>query len=241
MTLDFGTINIGGSSSNAGQIPDGKTIKVKSDGTADFTTLTDAINSLYGRVCSGTVNIEIDGAITDTAGIAINSDKNYNVPVLRIKGVNSATITYNSTSAPYLDVTNARVIISDISFVNSAGAPSKLYTAIKCTRGSIVTLSKVSISGGFIIARQLGQIEILNNLTITNNTVAIYAQVGGFIVSDQNGTITSDCSWLFQAWQGGYIAIPDGKGLSFTGSNKSLVPNGTVNSDGFTRYPSAWD
>ena len=239
--LDYATSGHTGFMPSSDFVADGTTYTIKADGTADYTTLTDAINDLYGKWCTGTVNIEIDGAINDNAGIAINSDKNYNIPVLRIKGINSASITYNSTSAPYLDVTNARVIISDLSFINSAGDSSKLYTALKCTRGSMLTLSKVSISGGFIIARQLGQIEILNNLTINNNVVAIYAQVGGFIVSDQNGTITSNCSWLMQGWQGGYIAIPDGKGLSFTGSNLSLTPNGTADTNGFTRYPTAWD
>ena len=239
--LDYATAGHTGFMPSADFIADGTTYTVKADGTADYTTLTDAVNDLYSKWCNGTVNIEIDGSITDTAGIAVNSDKNYNIPVLRISGKNSATITYNSTSTPFFEIHNARVIISDVSFVNSAGESSKLYTALKAWRGSILTLSNVSISGGFIIARQLGQIEILGNLTINNNLVAIYAQVGGFIVSDATGTITSNCSWLLQGWQGGYIAIPDGKSLSFTGSNLSLTPNGTADSNGYTRYPSAWD
>ena len=222
-------------------IPNGTVINIKADGSKDFTTLTSAINYLYGKWSNGTVYLKIDGAINDTAGIVINTENNYNIPVLVITGINSPSITYSSTNAPFLEVYNARVIIQNISIINSSGSSSSLYMGISSIRGSIITFSNVSMSGGFIIARQLGQIEILGNLTINNNIVAIYAQVGGSVSSDTEGTITSNCQWLMQSWQGGYIAIPDGKGLVFTGVEKSLVPNGTVNTNGYTRYPAAWD
>lgn len=74
-------------------LPDGYTINVATDGSGDFTSLQDALNSLNNKVCVGTVTINIGaGTYNITSQLVIT---NNHIPCLNIVGANYTTTILN--------------------------------------------------------------------------------------------------------------------------------------------------
>ena len=218
-------------------LPSGTTITVKANGTEDFTQLSDALESLVGKWSNGVVTIVIDGATTDSQLIDVDR---LDIPLLEIKGINSGSITVAFSTGTYLTIKNQKMVIHDISLTNTSISASQLYAGIVAMYGSSVRITDCTFTGCHICAQASGSMDLNGAITINTTLVAIYAKVGGHLTYTA-GALKSNCTWLLQAYIGSWICINEGVTLNFTGSRKSLVPNGTVNNNGYTRYPAAWD
>lgn len=111
-------------------IPKDTVITVKTDGTGDFTTLSDAINYLNGKWSNGSVTIKLGvGNFVENQSIALNA-ANYSIPCLNIFG--------NSSTNTIIDFSNA---VTD---------------GIQVWNGQYVNLRKIQIKGSGITNEKAG-------------------------------------------------------------------------------------
>lgn len=204
MTLDFGTINIGGTSSGGG-MPNGKTIHVEADGSGDFSTVAAAINSLQGKSGNGKVIIEIgSGEFTETETVTVDGDLCFfslveikgqgttstTLKEFRINGRNKANIKLHGIKAVggtvtrFSDISNSNLTIFDVD-INS-------YSLGICSY----------VGGNILLAKDTGSIAV------TGTTTAFLVEGGGNMYSQYAVPISlTNCTTGFKTTYGGQMRM----------------------------------
>lgn len=116
MAFNFNTMIGGGGTANLkNYIAGGTTITVKSDGTGDFTSLKDAVNSLTGKFSDGKVTISIGAGTFDITETVVIDGGNFNFAELEISGAGKEnTIIQNTSATQYvsiISITNSGALI----------------------------------------------------------------------------------------------------------------------------------
>lgn len=239
MTLSFSDLNfnvstgISGGGEDANFLPAGTVINVKADGTGDFATLKDAVDSLQGKWSNGVIKIQLDSGVhilNDT--IAFNGSEN-GIPLLIISGNGAENTILQSglTGTGYLLRVrfNANVHMEDLKVAHPSGTSSTDYRGFEigeCARLSLyrtITFDGISrcchnyANGVVIIA---GTVNVLNSKIAFNVS-------GGILTSASNQILNlTNVGTAFNISNGGQM---HGYGLNVNKTNVTKVSNMSVN------------
>lgn len=216
MTLGFSDntfdISKGIETGSDGYLPSGTTYTLKSDGSGDFTSLSDAIAFLNNKWSDGTITLSIpaDETIYETNTVTINSANsvNMNIPCLKIEGGNDSTS-----------------IIENTQVLTSQGSYMYIY-GMKDIRFKNLTFKKDTYQTG--TTRMLGvRAEANSNVTIDtcnfeNLTNALIANDGGSLHLKGSITMTNS-EWNGLALQN--CGRADGANVSLTFSSIRTAMN----------------
>lgn len=194
MSIQFaGGINIGGTSSGGanieGYIPTNTTYTVKTDGTGDFSLLSEAIDFLADKWSTGTINIEM-GAGTFIENERINIDeKLIGIPVLKITGAGQAnTIIQNTSTAAAIRFGDYKndCTFSDMTIENTNATPPFAVFQLNRAYGKIKNIKLVNASYVLFVGGALSQLTIQGTSEFDNATnSAIGVQQNSVVVADQ--------------------------------------------------------
>ena len=189
-----------------GFLPDGTVINVKTDGSGDFTKLSDAVNYLTGKWSNGTVTIQLgDGTFNETSPLTINCD--FNIPYLIIKGngTSETTVQWNFTnSSGTLNIKNIpNLVFQSLTFQNATVPTGSIhFWGLLVERSFVVfdTVTTVNLSNA--IGALEGARVMLKGIVTCNNAGngssgmaygdAICAQQGGELFSAYGVVINID-------------------------------------------------
>ena len=206
--------------SNANFLPDGYTINLKADGTGDFETIQDAIDSLNGKVCPGTVSIELAaGTYSISNSVTVDTTK-FNISVLSIVGNGiDSTIISKSIVGSLFYITNTRTTVS-ISALTLQGPGYTTYSSMAC----------IQITNAYAKLQNIKVANSSDNLVAcTQNSRIVLQGTLYFEYSYSRGIYVTDSSILSQ--QGAVVANVNTMG-TFAGIVRSSIislPNITVN------------
>lgn len=192
-----------GGASEKVHLASGTTFNVKSNGTADFSKLSDAITYINDKWSEGIVTINLDeDNFTETGAIWISS----NINRLNIigKGADKTIITNTSTDPRFIAIGNSktRITFKDFQLVRSLGDKTTDYRGI-----SIEGLAE----------------SIVNNVTFVGCNDAIGATSGTFFLQ---GTINiSNCNYGIRPVAGGAVYGIYGAKFNFNDVNNAYVVN----------------
>ena len=195
-------------------IPSGTTIAVKTDGTGDYTKLSDALSYITHKWSNGNVTINLgSGTFTETSAITLPE---FNIPKLTISGVSiDSTIVQGVgvSAGGFITSTynNSEVIIQNICFKNTDTSISG--SAICAYNGgnfTVVNCKSVDFRRGIVLTQQDGSFCCRGTLTIENTTAtnmqgAIWCNAGNIYFP--NGTIVKakNISYGFTIGAGGFV------------------------------------
>ena len=220
-------------------LPDGTIITVKSDGTGDYTKLSDAVNSLTGKWSDGQIYIDVYGTIVENSTINIYG-RSFNFSYLWIRaGESNAKVQFTNTGTGINIGHNARVHILSLNFENTNGTTSNNYHLISAGNFSDAVINGCTLTGGNVIV-SVGDLILVGNIVINNTRYAVQADTNGRVSYTVSGTLTSNANTLLYVHLGGYISIIDTVSKNFTGSTISNGTRGTYNANGYVVYPSTW-
>lgn len=204
MTLDFTDVNFDVSKgvTNGGEdanfLPADTIIKVELDGSGDFTKLSDALNYLTGKWSNGKVIIQLGAGTFTESSEYILYGKNFNIPAIEVigNGVNSTIVNYTTESeVVILTVSNvSNIYIHDIKFTHTGGSTSTKYWGIRNTEHTNASYSDCAFDGlaSALISVNSAITNVYGNMTFTNARVALAAQYGGTITSQEMALNISD-------------------------------------------------
>lgn len=216
-------------------IPSGTVINVKTDGTGDFTKLSDAVNYLTGKWSNGQITIKSgSGTFTESGMVTIEGNL-FNIPKLIIKG-NGRTDT----------------------IINRTGIAN--WTAGINIKGAIVQIEDLTVtvdnpSAGFCIFSNAGSFTSIKNVNVTGGTTgyhtnsifsfrdtSIYATGVTKCIQAQNGQVEmwnttcvfANATTAITAIDGSTIRISGNSTKNFTNVNNTFNVNAnTLSSNGF--------
>ena len=125
----------------SGYIPSGTVISVKTDGTGDFTTLSDAVSSLVGKWSNGTVTISLgNGTFTESSGITLNGSY-FSIPLIVITGQGKAntTVSYTGSTSNFIDIYRCSVDVSQMAIARASAVSSGFGTAARCKKRLVIS------------------------------------------------------------------------------------------------------
>ena len=120
--LDYASSGHTGFMSSANYIPGGTVINIKADGSGDYATIKDAVDSLYHKWSDGEVQIKLDeGTFTLDSQITFNGS-NCNIPVIKLQGEGKTKTTIQNSVNNSIDVTNnIYVMFQNFAYVSTYG------------------------------------------------------------------------------------------------------------------------
>lgn len=200
MSIQFpNSINIGGTSSGGanieGYIPTNTTYTVKTDGTGDFSKLSEAISFLSNKWSTGTVNISIAAGTYSESGTIVIGSSLIGIPRLNITGAGVSNTTIQNTSAgqailfsQYRNICN----LEDLTIENTnSNTP---FAVVQCDFANATIKNVKTIKGQYSIFAGGGYSELIMKGTITiqnSSTCAIGVQQQSSVLADQT-TLTID-------------------------------------------------
>lgn len=226
--------------SDANFLPDGYTINLKADGTGDFATIQDAINSLNGKVCSGTVSIELEAGTYNISTPIIIGNVNgvlpYNIANIRVLGnTMSDTIincTDTTTNTACLLVRNGFVLIENLTLKNDTRTTTnQVLTVTNQGRAYLRTVKLQNGEFGLNAQRTSETVE-LYNCTIDNTSFAIYAGEGGRANIDNSILTITNAIYALRVWSSGQINIGYAKKNFTNVTNETNQTIGNITADG---------
>ena len=170
-------------------IPDGTVIHVKADGTGDYATIKEAVDSLEGKWSNGIVTIQLDAGthyINNRVNIRL-AQSNFKEIVIAGAGASSTIIesqlgTGNNPPIYCSEVGTVR--LKDFTLKHSSGTQSTDYRGICAERMSILFVSGLSFIGANLALRALNGATIFASGTFnfTGLNVAIDTNGGAKMV-----------------------------------------------------------
>lgn len=217
-------------------IPSGTVIKVETDGSGDFTSIEDAVNSLNGKWSSGAVTIQLgEGTFNVSSVINIHGDL-FNIPKLTIRGSGTTNTIILADNVPafsgVFEVRRAFAVITALTIKRTASASDSIGVAVFSFGKTLV--SDVNIENMMFPLRALnnGEMEIGGNVSLKTSTYAI--ESGGGCIHSYYATINvNSATTAFRVFDGGTIKDV-GSSITYTSvTNKTNQTVGTATNNGW--------
>ena len=223
-------------------IPKGTIISVKTDGSGNFTKLSDAINYLSNKWSNGAVVIQLGtGTFNETEEITINGRESleYNIPWIIVKGngASNTIVQWNyTTSLNTIYCNHCSMTFENLTFKNATYSSSISYWGFQARSLSNIIIDTCNFENlsNTISASEGSKVTLRGTINITNSrTVAVRGMYTGEINSFNGVTINmSSCATGLQVSQGSIIRL-SAPTLSFNSvTTKCNVTPNTITSDG---------
>jgi len=215
-----------------GFLPKGTVISIKTDGTGDFTKLSDAISYLTGKWSNGNVNISLgSGTFTETALIEINAT-NFSIPLLIIQGQGIDTTTLNFNYNSYVEclqiIRGARVSLINLTIQRQDGTKDTDLRGAMAHECSTLYINTVKFNGcNFALASNgSSNVMIINNLSVYGANIGVHAQAAGRVGGNWAASTTfNNVGTAFNVTGGGFIGIP---AVTYTATNVTNKTSQTI-------------
>lgn len=222
-------------------LPDGYTINVATDGSGDFTSIQDALNSLNGKVCAGTVNINVSaGTYNITSQLVIT---NNHIPCLNIVGADYATTILNFsnisawTGAIQFNNSRSNTVLDKITIQN-AGTTSNNSQGVRldnsyCKFG-VINLKNWSIGADATNGSELIIGDNSGNFYAENCTKCLQSESAGSIKSTYSVRFTfSNATTALNVATGGMIILSTTKKTFTNVTNEASQTLNTMVATGY--------
>lgn len=153
MAFNFNTMIGGGGTANLkNYIAGGTVITVKADGTGDFTSLKDAVDSLTGKFSDGKITISIGAGTFNITETVVIDGGNFNFAELEISGAGKEnTIIQNTSATQYQQIilvqnTSTLVVIKNLT---TKGASSSSGVGIASLVSCNINIIDVEVDNCF--------------------------------------------------------------------------------------------
>ena len=219
-------------------LPKGTTINVKLDGTGDFTSLADAIDSLEGKWSDGNVVIQLgSGTFEVTSSLSISPFK-CNIPIIDIVGVSTTdTIIDNKISVQwnsFLSISNNGLVrLRNLKITGKSSKSTGGYIGISVSKTGTCELAGVITDGvdRIIETSSGGRALITGTNSFLNCHDAFFTKTGTIALNSTTSSFTN-VETAFYVEGGGIIQKFEGT-LSYSSvTNKTNVTANTVTSNG---------
>lgn len=174
-------------------LPAGTIITVETDGSGDFTELSDAVNYLTGKYSNGEVKIELgEGTFNESQWIKMNGT-DFNIPYISIigKGTSNTIIEWDyseTTSTIFSTFSVSHLYLSEISFKNKVYSESVNYWGFQAWKQSNVEIHNCNFENlsNSITSNTGSNVSLSGTINIKNTrSHAIQAQFTGKITSGE--------------------------------------------------------
>lgn len=178
-------------------IPADSVIEVNPDGTADFETLADAINFLYGKYSNGTVSIHLSEGTHEVHNQLYIYGELFNIPMLKIvgEGIDSTILENNDSYTNNEDgigVMDAKVLFSNFTYIRPQGNKTSGRGLHSYRIGSKIYVQDVKVVGcACALWVSEGDGEVIDSIIADKCDNGICATTGGRITTTWNASITA--------------------------------------------------
>lgn len=244
MTLGFSDVNFDvskgvetGTDNNF--IPANTVYHIEADGSGDFATIKDAIDSLNGKLSNDAVTIELGAGTFDISSTLTIDGSKFHIPQLILKGVGVASTIINSTittpdSILSLDQ-KLNCFIQDITFQKIGGTKSTNYRGILLSNDSYLYIKNVNLKGlnNAIYPRMTSKTVIGGTINFEDCGTCLIS-VASVLTSDWQAVVNfNNCNIGFAVYSGGQIHSY-GISPSYTNvTTKTSQSVGTATNDGW--------
>lgn len=218
MSLNFGGINIGGTSggggSTANYIPGGTIYEVKADGSGDFATVEEAVSHLTNKISDGSVTLSLGAGTYSIANSLDFYIQNCNIGAIILKGagVNNTTLSFTAdTGYSAIRAQGLNLSVEDLTLERpNVDVTSNQRAAFVCEYNALMKLKNITINHvGIGVISTLGGKVMIESGTIAINTCKwAFNCVGAQISSNWQPTISINTADIaFRTDSGGMINL----------------------------------
>lgn len=222
-------------------LPDGYTITVATDDSGDFTSIQDALNSLNGKICAGTVTIDVKAGTYNISSQLVIT--NNNIPCLNIVGADYTTTILNFsnisawTGAIQFNNSRSNTVLDKITIQN-AGSTADNSQGVRldnsyCKFG-VIDLKNWSIGADATNGSELIIGDSNGNLYSENCTKCLQCESAGSIKSAFSVRFTfSNATTALNVATGGMIILSTTKKTFANVTNETSQTMNTIASTGY--------
>lgn len=232
--LDYANSGHTGFMSSENLIPDGTIYTIEADGSGDFDTLDEVINSLQGKWSNGKVTIQFGAGtfVHDTAIDIRNGDKFF-ISMLDIKGsgVNDTILDYSTNTGIY----DIKASTMTTMWIRSLTVKSNNHVGIGVTGGSTVFLQNVGVYGCSegIRSESNSNVILVTSIAAENCSYGICSKGGNIGCIGGCATTFKNTTTAFYVEGGGMLRLTNPVYSGTNVTNKTSQTVGTATNNGW--------